>query len=252
MWPLMQLTEQAQLVDVKARDGKAVFFGGLWRPVQELNYRKQMRWHQAGKSWYVVDGLLVYQADRIWAARKLAQGATGLFLDVGAYIGAWSKILAPQFTGTELFEPNPLLADVCKRNLEGISNANVHRVGVSNVQGKASLSFLEDKLMSGRVVPLAGETATEVDLTTIDKFELGKVGLLKIDVEGLEMEVLEGARRTIERDLPRVVLEQKHDQEGEQYKALIHLLRMGYVVHRVIAHDFFLYHRSDPPVKVHD
>lgn len=51
------------------------------------------------------------------------------------------------------------------------------------------------------------ERAEFVRLTTLDSFAFGRVDLLKIDVEGMEMEVLEGARETIERCRPVMYVE---------------------------------------------
>jgi hypothetical protein len=43
--------------------------------------------------------------------------------------------------------------------------------------------------------------------TTLDDIAPGRVDVMKIDVEGAEFRVLEGARKTLERDHPVIVME---------------------------------------------
>jgi len=44
-------------------------------------------------------------------------------------------------------------------------------------------------------------------MTTLDSFAFDDVSFIKIDVEGAELDVLEGARQTVERHRPRLVVE---------------------------------------------
>ena len=59
----------------------------------------------------------------------------------------------------------------------------------------------------GQTISYADEDLTPVAAIAIDSIGLGRLDLLKIDVEGMEVEVLEGARGTIERCLPIIVVE---------------------------------------------
>ena len=52
-----------------------------------------------------------------------------------------------------------------------------------------------------------GGTGIHVDLITIDSLKLNKVSLIKIDVEGMENLVLEGAKETILKNKPVILLE---------------------------------------------
>jgi len=52
-----------------------------------------------------------------------------------------------------------------------------------------------------------GGAAVEVPLRTLDSFDFKDVSFVKIDVEGSELEVLEGGRRTISRDRPHLLVE---------------------------------------------
>ncbi|MBI3450692.1 MAG: FkbM family methyltransferase [Acidobacteria bacterium] len=48
---------------------------------------------------------------------------------------------------------------------------------------------------------------TDVNVRRVDEFDLGRVSLVKIDVEGYEAAVLEPGRGVIESDRPRVIVE---------------------------------------------
>ena len=56
-----------------------------------------------------------------------------------------------------------------------------------------------------------GETGAPVELRTLDSFNLADVDLIKMDVEGFEAMVIEGARETLLRCRPIVCCEQKRD-----------------------------------------
>ncbi len=59
----------------------------------------------------------------------------------------------------------------------------------------------------GQIIDYRDHNLVQVDDITIDSLALKRLDLLKIDVEGMEAEVLEGARRTIRQSLPVVIIE---------------------------------------------
>jgi FkbM family methyltransferase len=95
--------------------------------------------------------------------------------------------------------------------------AEVHRLAISNKAGRATFHVPISK--EGVVLHLAGsldETHTrlfetvrhyEVEIRTLDEFGFTNVGFIKVDVEGTERDVLDGARTIILRDRPALVLE---------------------------------------------
>src|SRR5260370_10167026 len=95
--------------------------------------------------------------------------------------------------------------------------AEVNRLAISNKSGKAIFHVPVSK--EGVVLHLAGsldETHTrlfakvrhyDVEIRTLDEFGFTNVGFIKVDVEGTERDVLDGARGIIMRDRPALVLE---------------------------------------------
>ena len=58
------------------------------------------------------------------------------------------------------------------------------------------------------------QNTVEVRKIALDEFNLPRVDLIKIDVEGMEMEALEGAKATIERSLPVMLIEKIKTDAG--------------------------------------
>jgi FkbM family methyltransferase len=137
-------------------------------------------------------------------------------LDVGANVGAYSLLLG-QWVGSSgavfAFEPAPAARDGLKRHiqlnaLDGVVRAVPAAVGATSSRARF---LLESTAGEGRLATAHDDDALTVDvpLTTIDEFcEREKLtpDFIKIDVEGAELDVLRGARRTIHRTRGRLAL----------------------------------------------
>jgi len=148
----------------------------------------------------------------------LSPGAT--FVDVGANFGTFS-LLASRVVGSTgkviAIEPQERLASFIEKSIElsGVTNCEVHRVACGRSNGEASLLVPSDD--SGRAGFFPGfsgrksHVSLKVPVTTLD-FILrdvppGSACMIKIDVEGSEMNVLEGAIETIRRLSPAILIE---------------------------------------------
>ena len=145
-------------------------------------------------------------------AKLLPRGGTAI--DVGANQGVFAYALADIADRVIAFEPNPDYAFFARWMLRG--RAEVHELALSEEPGRATLYVpLSDE---GMVLHLAGSlkrahsqfrhlTTYDVEVRTLDEFSLADVRFIKADVEGSEREVLDGARATIARDRPILLLE---------------------------------------------
>jgi FkbM family methyltransferase len=144
--------------------------------------------------------------------------AGGLVVDVGAHTGLYTLAALASSPQTRViaFEPVAVNVDLLRRNLElnGWSDrCDVRRAAVTNRSGLTEFHVpLDDHPMSGSLDTagfrgLSGNVV-QIEATTLDEaVGHAPVGLMKVDVEGYEDRVLEGARTVLERDRPTIVIE---------------------------------------------
>lgn len=153
--------------------------------------------------------------------RHVAPGAT--VYDIGANLGFFSLLAARLGAGAvEAFEPLSTAAAGLRRNvaLNEARTISVHEVAVGAHSGRAQLMAVQEGSWShlaerGRHPDT--QEVLEVDIVAID--DLVKDGLrppdvVKIDVEGAELSVLEGMRETISTHSPAIVCE-LHETNAE-------------------------------------
>jgi len=79
------------------------------------------------------------------------------------------------------------------------------------------------------VASASEETTHAVSIRTLDSFELPRLDCLKVDVEGMEIEVLSGAQKTIQRCHPHIIFETLTAHPPEFHKPLEEFVRdLGY------------------------
>jgi len=138
----------------------------------------------------------------------------GTAVDVGANYGPYSYFLARRYARVLAFEPNLPVA----RPLVAWAHpaVTVHGVALSDTEGHATLHVptLDGREMTGwasldagRLGAATATRALDVPVRTLDSYGLDDVGFMKIDVEGHELAVLRGARATLERCRPHLLLE---------------------------------------------
>lgn len=139
-------------------------------------------------------------------------------VDVGMWWGPWSWWLARRAPRVDSFEINP---DLTSRITPAMpSNVFVHRVALSDRTGHADLWIPAGGPGSeGRASFEPGypsetrRTRRSVATSRLDDFDLTDVGFIKIDVEGHELAVLEGASHLLETQRPTVLVEiEQHSQ----------------------------------------
>lgn len=144
----------------------------------------------------------------------------GTFLDVGANRGYFSAFLGtrPGFNGViHAFEP---VNDTHIRLVGTIRSfgcaeiVRCHRVGISDRRGKATIERHPHDSGQNRISEGAGEGEV-VPTERLDDLDLGKVDFIKIDVEGHEIQALQGATQLLARDHPFVWFEHWFGEERD-------------------------------------
>lgn len=152
----------------------------------------------------------------------------GTAVDVGAWYGPWSRALAARVDRVVAFEPNPDVATILSRtvpsNVSVVRAAATDRVGTDELWVPAT-GMGTEAVASLREVPHA--TAVSVPTTTIDAQGLSEVTMLKVDVEGAELEVLRGATSTLDACRPALLVELEY-RRGPVDEVLALLGELGY------------------------
>jgi len=134
---------------------------------------------------------------------------SGTAIDVGTWYGPWTYWLSKRVRSVQSFEPNPRVAEILRRSVA--DKVVVHEFAVSYVEGTADL-VLQDLSVGSEgtasIVPgIHGAGSHLVKTVRIDDMNFSEVRFIKIDVEGHENAVINGARETIIRDHPVLFVE---------------------------------------------
>jgi len=157
-----------------------------------------------------------------------------LVLDVGANIGNHTLFFeAEGFEHIHAFEPNPRTLRLLQFNTEQKPQVTAHGYGLS--ANEATLEALIPLTNAGGASLETGYHGTlkgkadriTFEVKRFDDLAIAKqpVGLLKIDVEGHEVEALSGMMATLRRDKPMVVFECNRKTERNAADGLIKILR---------------------------
>lgn len=127
-------------------------------------------------------------------------------LDIGANVGWYSCVASALSMGKaeiHAFEPEPGNFALLQGNLEinGFSSAHAHQMALSNINGEGSLFLNEDNPGDHRISDISGRQSIDITLRTLDSFLDTKFcpDLVKIDVQGAEPLVFDGAKGTFKR-----------------------------------------------------
>lgn len=156
-----------------------------------------------------------------------------IVVEVGANIGAHTVALA-QFVGPGgmvlAFEPQRIVYQILCANLalNSIPNVDCRREAVGREKGALlvpPLDYGQPNNFGG--VGMQGHGHGEpVPLVTLDSLALARLDLLKVDVEGMEQEVIVGAAATITRCRPLLYVENDRPEKAEELVRTID--RLGY------------------------
>lgn len=147
----------------------------------------------------------------ILAFVRLARMSRG-FVDVGAYTGAYSLVAAAANPDIEIvaIEPNARIFPLLQGNLRlnGI-RCQSRMEGLGARPGSARLVVPDDATTAHLTGDGAQSAGQPVIVETLDQVanSMATVDLVKIDVEGSELDVLEGGRETLRSHCPRMIIE---------------------------------------------
>jgi FkbM family methyltransferase len=185
----------------------AVHSHGFWVPEREVR-----RFDDCGE----FEGLPNLDVRKVANCAALCT-SFGTALDVGAYIGIISTYLARKFNRVIAFEAVPDTFDLLRQNIAALTNVTPLKVAVGESAGEVFFTHYPTHGQLSHVIGPNDEPKTvkigPLPVQAIDSLELPEVSFIKIDVEGHELPVVQGARETILRCRPLVMIEQGGNEE---------------------------------------
>lgn len=235
----------------KSTPAGAQLVGGVWLPATERHFVGMMKDNK--KNHRVVDGKLTYQYRKLEAAMKeIPANRRRGCLDIGAHVGLWAMWLVKEFEHVHCFEPMQAFADILPFNMPA-ENYTLHNTALGKVTGTAQLLVPQGvtgnaHIVTGGKAPTpeyASQPQFEVQVVPLDAMHFEQpIDFIKIDVEGYELQVVEGAEQTLRTHKPFIVIEQKGNDNkffGQPKEAALNYLRKLGMRHRWdIGGDWFL------------
>jgi FkbM family methyltransferase len=173
----------------------------------------------------------ISRGEIIFLSQLIRSGMT--VVEVGANIGLltlpFARFVAPE--GKVIaFEPQRIVYQMLCGNLalNAITNVFGHNSAIGHEPGSITVPPVDyAKVGNFGGVSLRGRTEGEaVPLLTIDSLSLERCDFMKIDVEGMELDVLQGAARTLARFRPRLYVE--NDRPENSPSLIRYLLALDY------------------------
>lgn len=152
-----------------------------------------------------------------WLEARLDRNAPPVtLLDVGAFRGDFSRALlaSGRCQSAHLFEPNPSNLESLRNTWSGDARVSIHPVAIGSRVHPARFHATSDTA-TGSILEYAQADGVvsqfEVEMTTLDEWwrqnQRPSVGILKIDTQGNDCDVLNGAATLIEQMRPVIVAE---------------------------------------------
>ena len=205
-----------------------------------LEIPKDMAWCFSGNEYYEKNVFF-------WLNKLVKILEMPVVYDIGANYGVYSLSFCEEARHIFAFEPVTSTYDVLMRNIQRnmISNVSAFKLGISDSDGQEEIniysssgnnSIFKRSLPKGHPLCHIGKETIQVTSldVIIEKEVLLPPDIIKIDVEGAELFVLRGARKTLARHKPLIILEYAETTSADAgYSAatiLEELTHQGYVI----------------------
>ena len=210
-----------------------------------MDFRDRLKFHLLPTRWHMAN---VYRRLRRLepevAILPHLVARSRVALDVGANKGGYTHTLLGLASAVHAFEPNPELIPWLFRLSD--TRLTIHPVALGNCTGEALLRVpfglngrpsKQGATLNERTQHRCIEVPTSV--CCLDDLDLGDIGFIKIDVEGFEARVIDGARETIARCRPVMLIEIEERHTGEPPSVLIErIVALGYACYALSANVF--------------
>jgi FkbM family methyltransferase len=187
-------------------------------------------------------GRLTYQAHKYDAVMKRVT-QRNIAIDVGGHMGMWSWLMSKDFDTVIAFEPVELHRECFVENTADCKNISLHPYALGATHGHVSMKTWTEHSTGDTGIEMGA--IGDTPMIRLDDIAFSSpVGLIKIDCEGYEANVVKGARDTIVVHKPIIIVEQKGNMSGRygipQQEAVTFLTSLGMRVRDCISGDFIM------------
>ncbi len=173
-----------------------------------------------------------YDREEIYLLRNICD-KNSIFIDIGANVGSYCAMMMDKVKKIIAFEAHPVTFKKLEMLflLNNYKDYELYNKAVSNKPGK---TFFTDKsYLSHENCIASSSEGLEIDSICLDNLILDKTDnyVVKIDVEGFEIEVLEGGKKFFQQNMVNGILfEKPKDYQKKKQKIFKTLSDYGYGV----------------------
>jgi FkbM family methyltransferase len=131
------------------------------------------------------------------------------FVDVGAKVGIWSFPLIGKFSKIIGYEPSKQNIECLKANIK--DGVEIRTKALADFVGEADFHQAGKNCGDGKLSRPGAKSSYTVPVVRLDDECLTEVDLIKIDVQGWELEVLRGGKELLAQQQPWVIFEVNQD-----------------------------------------
>lgn len=172
----------------------------------------------------------------------------GIFVDIGAHIGKYTILVGKKLNGSGkviAIEPEKNNFKILKKNISLNKLNNIHAINVGCFSENKKTKLFIDREGTGAhsISNQISKKYEEIDVRKLDdvlsQLKIKKVDLIKIDVEGAEVNVLKGSLKTLKKSHPKIIFEALDKNTLSEIRSL--LKKLNYRIKKINKTDYFDY-----------
>ena len=167
---------------------------------------------------------MFYEHQLLEKARSL--GLEGVYIDIGENIGNHSIYFNRFCNSTKVysFEIDETIFAILKNNMEhNCEEGTYHLEDIGMLDKKRFVDLSDTNHLNAGMTKIVNVDGTDREVDTLDNVMQGvdNIALIKIDVEGFELEIIQGAQHILETQSPVIFAELATKDEFKQFKQAV-------------------------------